>query len=166
MADKPLIKVQLNTQPVDAMLDRVQHAVGDLTPLMASIKQELLAQTEANFAAQGRPAWPDLAEATKAQRETQRKWPGQILQVSGTLARSVVTHSDERSAMVGVGDEVRHAAIHQFGGQAGRGHKASIPARPYLPMIGGQLQPEAEAAMLEIGEDYLRRAAAGESHNA
>jgi len=162
MADKPLIAMKLDTQAIDAMLARVQKATGDLTPLMVSIKQELLAQTEANFEAQGRPSWPALAGSTIKQREKRKKWPGQILQVSGTLARSIVTESDERSAMMGVGAEVRHAAIHQFGGKAGRGRKTEIPARPYLPMVGGRLQPEAEAAIVRLGEEYLHRVAVGE----
>jgi len=157
-----ILEVKLDTQAVDALLARVQKATGDLSPLMVSIKQELLAQTEANFEAQGRPTWPALAASTIAQREKKKKWPGQILQVSGTLARSIVTESDETSAMVGVGAEVRHAAIHQFGGKAGRGHKANIPARAYLPLVGSRLQPEAEAAIVRLGEDYLHRVAVGE----
>jgi len=162
MADKPTISVKLNTEPVDALLARVQKATGNLAPLMVAIRQELLAQTEANFSVQGRPAWQPLAASTIKQREKRNKWPGQILQVDGTLARSIVTASDEVSAMVGVGSEVKHAAIHQFGGKAGRGHKANIPARPYLPMVSGRLQPEAEAAMLKLAEDHLHRAAVGE----
>jgi len=162
MADKPLISVRMDTREVDAMLARLQKLTGDLSPLMVSIKQELLAQTEANFESQGRPAWPALAASTIKQREKRKKWPGQILQVSGTLARSIMTESNERSAMVGVGSEVRHAAIHQFGGKAGRGRKTEIPARPYLPMVGGRLQPEAEAAIVRLGEEYLHRVAVGE----
>jgi len=149
MADKPLIKVKLDSSAVDKMLKRVETLTGNLAPLMVSIRQELLTQTEANFEAGGRPRWPALAASTIKQREQRRKWPGQILQVSGTLARSLVTESDERSAMVGVGAEVRHAAIHQLGGQAGRGRKTTIPARPYLPLVNARLQPEAEAAILK-----------------
>jgi len=162
MADKPLIKVKLDTRAVDKMLEQVETLTGNLAPLMVSIKQELLAQTEANFEAGGRPRWPALAASTIAQREKRRKWPGQILQVSGTLARSIVTESDERTAMVGVGAEVRHAAIHQFGGQAGRNRNVTIPARPYLPLINARLQPEAEAAVLKLGEAYVRKVALGE----
>ena len=33
---------------------------------------------------------------------------------------------------VEVGTNVKYAAIHQFGGRAGRGHRAEIPARPFL----------------------------------
>ncbi|MFZ5537436.1 MAG: phage virion morphogenesis protein [Pseudomonadota bacterium] len=31
-----------------------------------------------------------------------------------------------------VGSNKRYAAIHQFGGQAGRKRRATLPARPYL----------------------------------
>jgi len=111
MAEQPLIKVKLDTRAVYKMLERVETLTGNLAPLMTAIGQELLAQTEANFEVGGRPRWPALAASTIARREKRRKWPGQILQVSGTLARSIVTESDETSAMVGVGAEVQHAAI-------------------------------------------------------
>jgi len=162
MADKPLISVNMDSRAVDAMLTRLQKLTGNLSPLMVSIKQELLTQTEANFAAQGRPAWPALAASTIAQREKRKKWPGPMLQVSGTLARSLVTASDATSATIGVGSEVRYAAIHQFSGKAGRGRKVNIPARPYLPLINDQLQPEAQAAILELGKSWLHKVAVGE----
>ena len=34
--------------------------------------------------------------------------------------------------MVEVGSNVVYAAIHQFGGRAGKGRRARVPARPYL----------------------------------
>lgn len=152
---RPLITVELNTAELDALLDRIQKGTEDMTPLMVSIRQELLYQTEANFEAGGRPAWPELSEATKKARTKQNKWPGQILQVSGALARSIVGAADATSAMVGVGNEIPYAAIHQLGGQAGRNRRVPIKARPYLPLIDGQIQPEAEAAILELARAYL-----------
>jgi len=163
MADKPLIKVKLDSHAVDKMLKQVKKLTGNLAPLMVSVKQELLAQTEANFESQGRPVtWEELSARTIEEREKENKWPGQILQVSATLARSIVTKSDATSAMVGVGAEVPYSAIHQFGGKAGRNHKVVIPARPYLPLIKGHLQIEAQQAILKLGEDYVRKVALGE----
>ena len=38
----------------------------------------------------------------------------------------------EATISAGVGSNLRYARIHQLGGLTGRGHKAKIPARPYL----------------------------------
>lgn len=64
-----------------------------------------------------------------------------------------------------VGSGKEYAAIHQLGGEAGRGRKVHIPARPFLPFTGepdsgsGKLQPEAEEAILDIVLGHLKRAA-------
>ena len=50
----------------------------------------------------------------------------------------------------------KYAAIQQFGGKAGRGHKVTIPARPFLPIRqDGTLYPTEQAAILATLNDYL-----------
>ncbi len=44
-----------------------------------------------------------------------------------------------------------YAAIHQFGGRAGRGHAAKIPARPFLVVQDDDLEE-----IKEIILDYLK----------
>lgn len=53
-------------------------------------------------------------------------------QISGQLASSVNTYYDDDSAIIA--SNLAYAAIHQLGGQAGKNHKAEIPARPYLKL--------------------------------
>lgn len=49
-----------------------------------------------------------------------------------------------------------YAAIHQFGGQAGRGKKVTIPARPFLPFkVDGSLYPDEQSEILAALNDYL-----------
>ena len=49
-----------------------------------------------------------------------------------------------------------YAAIHQFGGQAGRGHKVNIPARPFLPVrLDGTLYPQEQALVLDALNAFL-----------
>jgi phage gpG-like protein len=59
-----------------------------------------------------------------------------ILIESGHLAsgagRGHATGKTVTSDSVTVGTNVEYAAIHNFGGQAGRGRKVMIPARPFL----------------------------------
>ena len=53
-----------------------------------------------------------------------------ILRNKGRLLRSI--HSEHSATHAEVGTNLIYAAIHQFGGMAGRGRKVKIPARPYL----------------------------------
>lgn len=49
-----------------------------------------------------------------------------------------------------------YAAIQQFGGKAGRGHKVTIPARPFLPVHqDGTLYPQEQALILQQINEYL-----------
>lgn len=49
-----------------------------------------------------------------------------------------------------------YAAIQQFGGRAGRGHKVTIPARPFLPIYqGGTLYAQEQKLVLQAINDYL-----------
>ena len=48
----------------------------------------------------------------------------------GGLRSTIQTDFDEEKATIG--SNLRYARIHQLGGMAGRGHRAKIPARPYL----------------------------------
>lgn len=90
-----------------AGLGRLAHGTHDASPLMASIAIELRSQTEANFAAEGRPKW--LGIHPRKGREG-----GQILQDTGQLVASITTDSDATSAIIG--SNKVYAAIHQLGG--------------------------------------------------
>lgn len=49
-----------------------------------------------------------------------------------------------------------YAAIQQFGGQAGRGHKVKIPARPFMPVKpDGSLYPDEQRLLLTALEEFL-----------
>ncbi len=77
-------------------------------------------------------------------------------------AKPLVDHGHLRNSItyevigesVQVGTIKKYAAIHQFGGEAGRkDHRVQIPARPYLG-----LNPQDELAILDIFSAHLRRA--------
>lgn len=105
-----------------------------------------------NFEEGGRPAaWKDLAESTKKQRERQGKWPGQILVRSGARGGLMGSISyDARPKEVVFVANKPYAAIHNFGGQAGRNKSVEIPAREYM-MIQDEDWPE----ILETLNDFL-----------
>ncbi|MCX8018204.1 MAG: phage virion morphogenesis protein, partial [Rhodocyclaceae bacterium] len=92
-----------------------------------------------------------------------KKGRGGILYQTGDLSESIASRFGRTFAEVGVSGRIPYAAIHQFGGKAGRGRKVTIPARPFLPATsGGQwLGHEDRDAVLEILRAALERAAQG-----
>ncbi len=65
-------------------------------------------------------------------------------------------HVSATATGVTVGNSMIYAAIHQFGGQAGKGKKVTIPARPFLPITQrGDLYPAERAQILDQINDYL-----------
>ena len=132
MSDKP-IEIKIDNKDVDRKLLELAQKSENLRPLMKNLAGIFASATEDNFKNEGRPdKWTELSEATKKQRTKKKKWPGQILQVSGQLASSISTQYDDESAIIG--SNLDYAAIHQLGGDAGRGKKVKIPARPYLKL--------------------------------
>ena len=125
------IEIKLDNAEVEKALLEIAKKAEDLKPLMKNIAGIMADATEENFAQEGRPdKWVDLAESTKKQRQKRGHYPGKILQVEGALATSIITEYDSESAVIG--SNLEYARIHQLGGQAGRGKKTTIPARPYL----------------------------------
>ena len=132
MNDKS-IEIKIDNKDVERKLLELAQKGENLRPLMKNIAGIFASATEENFKNEGRPdKWTELSEATKKQRTKQKKWPGQILQVSGQLASSISTQYDDESAIIG--SNLDYAAIHQLGGQAGKNKKVEIPARPYLKL--------------------------------
>jgi phage virion morphogenesis protein len=148
-----MIRIDIDDRSVLQALEDLRHRVEDLTPAMAGIAAELASQTEARFAAQG-PGWPSLAQGTILERIKSGHWPGKMLQRSGQLAASLQTEHGRDYAQIGTAKV--YGAIHQFGGQAGRGRKTTIPARPFLPIDqDGALDDLTQRSILDILSDYL-----------
>jgi phage gpG-like protein len=74
------------------------------------------------------------------------------------LSKSLMSqfHMHAVAHSVTVSNTMIYAAIQQFGGQAGRGKKVRIPARPFLPVrLDGSLYPQEQAKILELLNGYL-----------
>ena len=149
MSDKP-IEIKIDNKDVERKLLELAQKGENLRPLMKNIAGIFASATEENFKNEGRPdKWTELSEATKKQRTKQKKWPGQILQVSGQLASSISTQYDDESAVIG--SNLDYAAIHQLGGQAGKNKKVEIPARPYLKLTDDDFNE-----ILDATKQYLK----------
>lgn len=172
-----MLEIKIDASQLNAELDRIMQRLQNPSTLMAAVAQSLESQTQQAFYQQGQPGgekW-SLAASTIAQRSVGRKgknpeppsWPGPILNRSGGrgLLGSVMSGSTASTASVGAGSgkSAKYAKIHQFGGQAGRGRKVTIPARPYLPITpstGGQaLTPHAEKAIIKMALKFIENGA-------
>ena len=143
------IEIKIDNQEVNKRLLDLATKGENLRPLMKNIAGVFAYSTEENFKEEGRPKWTDLAESTKKQRKKIGHYPGQILQVTGQLASSISTYYDVNYAIIG--SNLDYAAIHQLGGQTGKGKKTTIPARPYL-----QLTDEDFAEIIDETENFLK----------
>ena len=149
------IKVKLDGN-ITEKLTKLQEKVQDLTPVMCQIGYTLIDTVEQNFETEsflGRP-WHPLAESTKRQKA--KRGYEKILQNRGTLAESIDFVATKDKLILGT--NVEYAAIHQFGGDAGKDHQAHIPARHFLPIDeNGTMPKKIEDEILEAVEFYVKR---------
>lgn len=135
-----MIEIEINNaQEVAALLERLAHATTYRAPLMRSIAGTMESAVLQNFEVGGRPKWLGL-----------KYRQGTPLVDTENLMGSITSAYTNDEAIVGTNEP--YAAIHQFGGKAGRGRKVDIPARPFLA-----LTPQDEADILEDIQDYFQR---------
>jgi phage virion morphogenesis protein len=142
------LSVTLDAEQAKATLGALSGKMKNMTPVMKTIGQTVRASIQRNFEQGGRPTgWIRLAPATVAKK---RKGEGRILIDSARLKNSIKVRAS--SDRVVVGTNVVYAAIHHFGGMAGRGRKVRIPARPFM-----LIQDEDWKEINETASDYLLR---------
>lgn len=144
-----MIKIKIESEQIERRLQELIQKAVDRRPLMRRLSGIMLHAVEENFEQEGRPKWARLSPKTIKARHKRGYWPGQILQVTGRLAGSISTYSDNDQAVVGT--NVVYARIHQLGGKAGRGRKVEIPARPFLKLTDQDI----ETILNEVNE-YLK----------
>lgn len=140
-------------EEAEAAFERFAEAGGDLSQPFEQIGQYMLEQTHRHFSqersAEGDP-WQALTEEYVHRPESSGGRGGlehPILYWSGRLEESIQYEASATDVAIGT-DLKPYAAIHQFGGTAGRG--AFIPARPYLG-----INQEDENKIADFMIDYL-----------
>lgn len=120
---------------VSASLARLAKTYVRIDPVLDEIGSMLVTETQMRFEEEKDPEgkkWDDLEESTKAKRgRVGKKGTARILRDQGDLYDSV-THQVRHGVSVSVGVTRTYGRIHQLGGNAGRGRKVKIRARPYL----------------------------------
>lgn len=135
-----MIKIEIDSDAKSKLLDAITR-LQDARPLFHDIAGALESETEANFAAGGRPHWVPLSKATK--RSKGGKSVLQVLQDSGTLAKSIQSNSSFGADFAQIGSNLKYAAIHQFGGVI------DVPARQTTV----RLRTTAKGALKRQGKD-------------
>lgn len=143
-----MLEINLDANRLEHGLDRLLKNATNTRPMMRAIATEMVSLTEDNFESEswGGEKWKQSKRAANG---------GKTLQLTGQLAASISTKIGNGFAQIG--SNKKYAAIHHLGGQAGRGRKVTIPARPYLPINGsGQLQNGAEKKLIDIAIESLK----------
>lgn len=165
--------VEVNDQGARAALKTLAARVQHPAAVLHTIAEGITERTKHRFDTGSGPdgvAWKpnsaatlDMLSARLAASKSNRKKDGslnakgsralankKVLIDSGFLRRQIVPSSTDTSLSVTA--TALYAAIHQFGGKAGRGLTVSIPARPFLPVHkDGSLYPqESELILGEI----------------
>ena len=145
-----MLEINLDTKDLERGLAQLLKNATDNRPMIRGIATELVALTEDNFEDEswGGDKWKQSQRAASN--------GGKTLQKSGQLAASITSRAGTDFARIG--SNKKYAAIHHLGGQAGRGKKLTLPARPYLPISGkGKLQRGAEDNILDIALKALSK---------
>lgn len=171
--------IEVQDQALQAAFQQLQGRLGNISPVLQAIGEDVMERTKQRFSTSTGPdgsTWKPNAPATLARYLAQRG--GKLRKKGGGLNKRGQTLLANKKPLIGqsgdlmrqfhvllaansvtVANSMVYAAIHQFGGQAGRGHKVTIPARPFLPVTAnGQLYPQDRDLILETLARYIRGA--------
>ncbi|UOO81176.1 phage virion morphogenesis protein [Uruburuella testudinis] len=112
---------------VQNQIERLQQGVENRYLLMRVLSGSMHTAVRMNFRQSGRPKWLGLKYRN-----------GKPLIDTGALRGSISSMADNDTALVGTNME--YAAIHNFGGWAGRNKKVFIPQREFMMLTGDDKQ--------------------------
>lgn len=121
------VGVEIDGATLNAGLARMAAVLADPSTAMDQVGRYLVASTLRRFERERAPDGSPWLKSARALAEG-----GRTLTDTGRLRGSIAHTVTDGGRAVEVGSNVIYAAIHQFGGRAGRGRKAKLPARPYL----------------------------------
>jgi phage virion morphogenesis protein len=145
---------------VQDRLARLEAATGDLQPVFDDLGRMLRLRIQRQFEQESAPGggkWTPLRPSTIARRATRGRWPGPMLRQTGDLYRSITYRATSKDLVLGT--NWPYAAIHQFGGRAGRGGRTAIPARPYMLDASGNFPADWLGAVVRRLEQHLNMSA-------
>lgn len=147
-----MIKITLNDNQAHAELDNIASQLKAPRKLYGALGEVLKKIHDDRFKAEVDPKgnqWQALSPVTQALKAKRRK-SQKILRQDGYLSDRTAYNYDDKG--VEFGSDAKYARLHQFGGQAGRGRKVTIPARPWLGV-----NAQDEQKLLSKARAVLRR---------
>lgn len=111
----------------DGTLARLAAVLSRPGDIMDRIGEYMVTATHRRFEDERAPDGTPWLKSARAIAEGNR-----TLTDTGHLRGSITHKLTDGGRGVEVGTDVLYAAVHQFGGRAGRKRRARIPARPYL----------------------------------
>ncbi len=148
-----MAEIIISIEKLKGRLEKLSKVLANKKPLLRRIANTLQNVTEESFDKQTSPfgrRWKPNSPKTLAGKRGNK-----VLIKSGHLSQSFTQKITGNS--VRVGTNKTYAAIHQFGGKAGRGKKVSIPARPFMPIkSNGEIPKDLEDKLEKEVVDYLK----------
>ncbi|MBX9935052.1 MAG: phage virion morphogenesis protein [Burkholderiaceae bacterium] len=172
-----MITITIQDREVLATLQALTQRIGNMAPVLQAIGDDITERTKRRFETSTGPdgtPWKANSSATMGiysmrLGQGHRKKDGSLnkrgqariagkkpLIDTGELRRQIVPQVSNN--VLTITATPAYAAIQQFGGQAGRGNKVKIPARPYLPVKpDGDLYPQEKVLILDTLQAFLIR---------
>lgn len=127
-----MIKITLNDTQAVKSLQQIANQLQNPRRLYGVLGETLKKIHTDRFKAETDPdgkKWQSLSPRTLARKAKKGK-STKILRQDGYLSdKTAYNYNDEQLEF---GSDAKYARLHQFGGQAGRGRKVTVPARPWL----------------------------------
>lgn len=170
--------IQVQDQQVKTALKALADRIGNIDGALQTIGGDIIERTKRRFetstAPDGTPWKPNsaatlgiLTRRLSGQKSKVNKAGGLNKAGQASLAnkRPLIGESQDlrrqfvaiaASGTLTIASTPKYAAIQQWGGKAGRGHKVTIPARPFLPIRpDGTLYPNEQAQILATLNQYI-----------
>lgn len=179
-----MITIEVKDSGVQEALQALAKRVGNMQPILQAIGEDIMERTKERFGSGTGPdgrRWQGNAISTvQALISGARSKKGGVLK-NGNLSKKAQTSLAGKRVLIDSGylerqfspmnkggtlavtnttlsviSSAKYSAIHQFGGKAGKGHKVTIPARPFLPIkSNGEIYPQDKYLILDAINDYL-----------
>ena len=167
----------IDDSTLQSALQHLERRGTNLRPALLGIGEAWIGLIKASFSTSTSPfgdKWAPNAAATYSAQLA--KFAGSYSKKTGRLTATGARRVMNKKPLIGetralsttiykrvdgntltVGSPMAYAAIHQWGGKAGRKKKVTIPARKFMPIDDtGNLAPQARRLALAELEDYLK----------
>ncbi|MDR0666778.1 MAG: phage virion morphogenesis protein [Campylobacteraceae bacterium] len=151
--------INVNTKPLENLLLIASKQQNLLSTIGEHLKNVIGESFENERSPEGKK-WKENKETKELAKhrlnaiKKDKEFKKAILHDSGALSRSFKKKVAKEKVVVGT--NLEYAAIHQFGGMAGRGKKVKIPARPFLPIKKGKMLKAVVGEIEDIIEEFLK----------